>query len=54
VSNLGRVLVAVASSLASLTALACALESQLLPGVLCVAVGVWFAARLWLDDRRKQ
>jgi hypothetical protein len=49
-STLGRVLVGVASALASLTAVGCALTARPWPGVACVAVGVWFAGRLWRDD----
>jgi hypothetical protein len=46
VSNLGRVLAFLASSLASLTAIGLALEGATLPGALCLPVGIWFAARL--------
>lgn len=53
-SAIGRLVVAITSSLASLAALGCALESRLLPGTLCVVVGVALAARLWVDDRRRE
>lgn len=52
-STLGRVLVGLASALASVAAVSCALAGRPWPGVACVAVAVWFAGRLWRDDARR-
>ncbi len=47
-----RVVVGLASALASLTAVGCALAGRPWPGVACVVVGLWFAFRMWRDDVR--
>lgn len=52
-SPLARALMGIASVLASLSAVGCALAGRAWPGVVCVLAAGWFAARVWRDDVRR-